>query len=278
VKESFGGVARNVAENLARLGLPVRLLTAVGDDAAGTALLRQARELGMDTAASLVVADRSTGTYTALLQPDGEMVLALADMEVMERLTLAVFQNRRSHWASTRTRVADCNLPADVLAALAEDSRREGVELILVAVSEPKMKQLPECLEGVSTLILNQGELAARLGCSLQGRTSLFEAIFALQAQGVPRVVVTLGAEGVLCLDGANAPVTFPAPQADVVDVTGAGDAFSAGVVAGLVRFPGDLTRACRLGLRLAALTLASASSVAPTLSPALLDESAPSS
>jgi pseudouridine kinase len=276
VTESFGGVARNVAENLARVGLPVRLLTAVGDDPAGTALLRQARELGMDTGACLVAADRPTGTYTALLQPDGEMVLALADMDVMDRLTREVFLNRRSHWASTRLRVADCNLPGEVLDVLVEDSRREGVELILVAVSEPKMKRLPERLEGVSAMILNRGELAARLGYSLKNRKALFVAARALQAQGVARVVVTLGAEGVLCIDGRDEPVVLPAPKAHVVDVTGAGDAFSAGLVAGLVRFQGDLRRACRLGLRLAALTLASASSVAPTLSPVLLDEAEP--
>lgn len=273
VQESFGGVARNVAENLARLGLPVRLLTAVGDDAAGAALLRQARELGMDTAPTLVAADRPTGTYTALLQPDGEMVLALADMEVMERMSLEAFRSRRSHWARIRTRVADCNLPAEVLAALMED-RRPEVELILVAVSEPKMARLPERLEGVSLMILNRGELAVRVGHPLKTRRALQEAVRELHAQGVRRVVVTLGPEGVLCFDGAKA--TFlPAPPVDVVDVTGAGDAFSSGVIASLVRHPADLLRACRLGLRLAALTLVSASSVAPSLSPALLDEDA---
>lgn len=274
VQESFGGVARNVAENLARLGLPVRLLTAVGDDAAGATLLRNARELGMDTAPTLVAADRPTGTYTALLQPDGEMVLALADMEIMERLTLEAFRSRRSHWASVRVRVADCNLPAEVLAALVEDSRRPGVELTLVAVSEPKMARLPEVLVGVSLMILNRGELAARVGHPLKGRRALQDAARALHAQGVRRVVVTLGSEGVLCLDGTKA--TFlPAPPVDVVDVTGAGDAFSSGVIASLTCHPDELLRACRLGLRLAALTLASASSVAPSLSPALLDEEA---
>lgn len=271
VKESFGGVARNVAENLARLGLPVRLLTAVGDDAAGAALLRQARELGMDTAPTLVAADRPTGTYTALLQPDGEMVLALADMEVMERMSLDAFRSRRSHWASIRVRVADCNLPAEVLAALVED-RRPEVELILVAVSEPKMARLPARLEGVSLMILNRGELAVRVGHPLTGRRALQDAARELHAQGVRRVVVTLGPEGVLCFDGAKARF-LSAPSVDVVDVTGAGDAFSSGVIASLTRHPDDLLRACRLGQRLAALTLASASSVSPDLSPALLDE-----
>jgi pseudouridine kinase len=231
----------------------------------------------MDTAPTLVAADRPTGTYTALLQPHGEMVLALADMEIMERLSLEAFRSRRSHWANVRLRVADCNLPAEVLAALVEDSCRPGVELALVAVSEPKMARLPDCLEGVSLMILNRGELAVRVGHPLKGRKALEDAARTLQAQGVRRVVVTLGPEGVLCLDG-TAATFLPAPPVEVVDVTGAGDAFSSGVIASLVRHSADLLSACRLGLRLAALTLASASSVAPSLSPALLDEDAGSS
>ena len=62
VNESYGGVGRNVAENLSRLGLPVRLMTAVGDDAQGSALLKHARDLGIDTGASLTI----PGIATAL--------------------------------------------------------------------------------------------------------------------------------------------------------------------------------------------------------------------
>lgn len=101
LQESYGGVARNLAENLARLGLPVRLLTAVGDDAAGTALLRHAQELGIDTAGTLRAMGCPTGTYTALLEPEGELVVAMADMGVLERLTVPALLQRRSHWAGT---------------------------------------------------------------------------------------------------------------------------------------------------------------------------------
>lgn len=271
VKESFGGVARNVAENLARLGLPVRLITVVGDDPSGMALLKQVRDLGIDTGATLTVGDCPTGTYTAILQPGGEMVLAMADMGVMDRFTLAVLHQRRSHWASTRYRVLDCNLPEEVLAALMEDSRRQGARLVIVAVSEPKMSRLPRSLEGVAVLILNGGELAARVGRGLPDRESVVAACRQLQDEGAQGVVVTLGGDGVLCV--STELRYLPAPAVEIVDVTGAGDAFSAGVVAGLARDPEKLFEACLLGQRMAALTLASPSSVAPSLTPALLQE-----
>ncbi len=271
VRESLGGVARNVAENLVRLGLPVRLMTVVGDDPQGAALLEQARALGIDTSPTLAVPGCPTGTYTALLQPDGEMVLAMADMGVMDHFTMEALQERRSHWASTRRRVLDGNLPPEVLAALVEDSRERGAMLALVAVSEPKMGRLPRDLRGVTVLILNAGELAARVARPLPDLEAVLAACRRVQAQGVQGLVVTLGPEGVLCVPGTGEPRHFPAPGTEIVDVTGAGDAFSAGVVAGLAQVPGDLPRACRLGQKLAAITLGSRSSVAPSLTPDLL-------
>lgn len=271
VNESYGGVGRNVAENLSRLGLPVRLMTAVGDDAQGSALLKHARDLGIDTGASLTIPGIATGTYTAVLQPDGEMLLAVSDMAAVEQLTPKVLINRRSHWRATRTRVVDLNLPPATLATLIEDSHQHGSTLIAVAVSEPKMNRLPDRLDGLSLIILNQGELAARMGRDLPHHGAVMAACRGLQAQGAREVVVTLGAEGVIHTCGSDAPRFLPVQRRSVVDVTGAGDAFSAGVVASLVRHPGDLHLACQVGQQLAELTLSTHATVVPSLTPAFL-------
>ena len=276
VRESFGGVARNVAENLARLGLPVRLMTVLGEDPAGESLARHARAAGIDLGAARFVPGGRTGTYTALLQPDGELVLGMADMAILEAFTPEFLRQHRPQWAGTRLRAADGNLPREALTELIEDSRRTGARLVFVAVSEPKMANLPASLEGITALLLNRGELATRIGRPLPGRADLVAACRQVQAQGARGVVVTLGAEGVLgCWDSSD-PVFFQAPEVGVVDVTGAGDAFASGIVASLASHPEDLPRACRLGLRLAGLTLASPASVAPSLTPALLLDPVP--
>ena len=87
--EAFGGVARNIAENLARLGAPVALTTAVGDDSSGRALLADAANQGIDTSATLTLANTCSGTYTAVLDDHGEMLVALADMDLYDRITPA---------------------------------------------------------------------------------------------------------------------------------------------------------------------------------------------
>ena len=119
-EEVYGGVARNIAENLARLNLPTALLTALGDDSAGRALQDHAQGAGIDTRGSLTLADAATGTYTAILDDRGEMVVALADMALYDRITPAFLASRLPQRAAASMTVADLNLPADSVAALLE--------------------------------------------------------------------------------------------------------------------------------------------------------------
>lgn len=279
--ESFGGVARNIAENLARLGTPVALLTAIGGDSAGAALLAHAETLGIDTRGALRLENISSGTYTALLDQNGEMVVALADMALYDRIDPAFVAARQARIATAALLVADLNLPLDTVEALVAQARRAEVPLALVAVSEPKMARLPQDLSGVRLLILNAGELAARVGRPLDGDAALEAAMREVQAQGVRDLVVTRGAQGVLVTTGGTtggAIERLQAPPADVVDVTGAGDAFAAGVCWSLVQGEGDddLVLACRRGLQLSALTLATAETVHPALTPSSLADLEP--
>jgi pseudouridine kinase len=265
-RETPGGVARNVAENLARLGLPVHLLTAVGDDAAGRELLAQAQRLGIATSGSLQAAGRATGSYTAVLDAGGAMVLALSEMGITdETLTPDFLRLTASQRAAASLTVIDLNLPADSVAQLSAEAAASGQPLIVVAVSAPKIARLPQDLSGVQCLLLNAGELAA-----LQGSPDATAAWATLRARGLAQLVVTQGASGVLYSAG-EALRALPAPKVKVRDVTGAGDAFAAGVAASLHQAPQDLPLACRRGLALSALTLQTEATVHPELSPELL-------
>lgn len=277
-RETAGGVARNVAENLARLGLPVHLLTAVGEDAAGRELLAQAERLGLDTSGSLRAADAPTGSYTAVLDAAGDMVLALSQMAISERMTPEFLCLNAPQRAAASLTVADLNLPAESLAQLAQEAREApgGVRpLLLVAVSVPKMTRLPRDLSGVQCLLLNREELAAAVGESRppKSATALARAYQQLRARGLRQLVVTDGADGVHYADAEAPPQHLGAPTVEVLDVTGAGDAFAAGVAAALYQDPRDLGRACRRGLALSALTLQTEATVHPDLSPALLEQ-----
>lgn len=271
-EEVYGGVARNIAENLARLGLPVALLTAVGDDGAGRNLQDHAEAIGIDTRGSLKLPDAATGTYTAILDDQGELVLALADMALYDRITSAFLASRQPQRSAAAMTVADLNLPADSITALLESARTENVPLVIVAVSQAKMARLPADLGGLRLLILNRGELETRAGRALPTEADVRAACNAVRAQGAQDVIVTCGSQGVYHTRGGEL-VWLAAHQAAVMDVTGAGDAFSAAVCWSLYQGNDDLTLACRRGLKAATLTLESHETVSPLLSAAALDE-----
>jgi pseudouridine kinase len=263
--ESFGGVARNIAENLARLGAPTALITAVGNDASGRALLAHAEDAGIDTRGALRLDGVASGTYTAVLDQDGEMVVALADMALNDKLTPAFLATRQQQRASAALVVADLNLPMDAIAVLLDGAVRDGVALVLVAVSEPKMLRLPQSLLGLRLLILNEGELATRVGRRLEGDAAIGAACREVQGQGAQDVIVTRGARGVMYTTPLGV-MRLDAPLVDVVDVTGAGDAFAAAVCWSLHSGEADLGLACRRGLQLSALTIECEQTVCPAL------------
>lgn len=271
--ESYGGVARNIAENLARLGAPAALLTAVGDDSSGAAMLAQAQQLGIDTRGTLKLSGACTGTYTAILDEQGEMLLAMADMSLYDKLTPKVVSARQPQRMAAALTVADMNLPADTLALLLQEAQRDAVPLIVVAVSQPKMARLPAKLQGARLLILNQGELEVRVGHSIHSDEELRAACMQVRAEGVRDLIVTRGSTGVVYTTRDDNIAFLAAREAQVVDVTGAGDAFAAAVAWSLYQGSEDLALACRRGLQLSAMTLECEETVCPWLHAGVLDE-----
>ncbi|HEU4373380.1 MAG TPA: PfkB family carbohydrate kinase [Telluria sp.] len=270
--ESFGGVARNIAENLARLGAPVALTTAIGDDSSGQALLAHAEAAGIDTRGALRLERTCSGTYTAVLDDHGQMLVALADMALFDAITPDFLANRRPRALAALT-VADLNLPLETVAALLDEARREPAPLVVIAVSQPKMARLPQDLRGLRLLILNHGELETRIGAPIVTDADFAAACAEVRAQGAQDVIVTRGAAGVLYTRDGGGIGQLAATDAQIVDVTGAGDAFSAAVCWSLFHGSEDLELACRRGLKLSAMTLECEETVCPTLGSDTLDD-----
>lgn len=264
--ESHGGVARNIAENLAQLGAPVTLMSALGQDAAAASILHHLSNAGVVISHCLSLPESATGTYTAVLDRDGELVIGLADMDICERLDNDYILSQAEALRSAGMLIADLNLGMQSIASLAEFAQQQACPLVLIAVSVPKMRNLPRDLNGATLLILNRDELAAIAGigeASLRDATQIQHACVNLQKRGLHSIIVTCGADGLYALHDADFKY-HPAPPVDVVDVTGAGDALSAGVCWSIWKDGADMDRACAFGQRLAAMTLGSTESVVP--------------
>jgi pseudouridine kinase len=269
---SFGGVARNVAETLARLGVETSLMTIVGDDENGRSILRQLRDLGVDTTQVAVTAERMTAEYAAILAPDSNLVLGVADMAIFDLLGTADLDRVWSHLASASWVFADCNLPGDLIAALAARRPTARFRLAIDTVSTHKAERLPRDLSGIDLLFLNHDEALAYFAHTRRRRPATPEAAArALCDAGARSVVLTRGAEGVLL--ASDGRITHrPAIAAEPVDVTGAGDAMIAVTLYRLLS-GASLHDAAGSGLVMAAMTTESEATVLPNLSPQLVAE-----
>jgi pseudouridine kinase len=266
ITESCGGVARNIAENLGRLGSSVTLISCVGEDKEGEWILQETKRHGVDVSQVWRLPARRTGTYTALLDIDGEMVVSLANMDIYDALTPEMFADKWSHIAAARAVFLDTNLPADCLAYIIERCRTENIPLFVDPVSSAKARKLPERLDGVDAILPNREEAELLAGMPIASVEECAEACRRIRERGVKRVVVTMGEQGVYYQSAEQAEHLAPYPT-DVVDVTGAGDAFASGLLYGIVNGE-SFGQACRLGLAASALTLQTEQSVSPLLQP----------
>ena len=269
VTRSVGGVARNIAENLGRLGHTVQLVSIAGDDPEWR-FIEEVSSPYMDTAMTKTLSQGATGSYTAVLEPDGEMALALADMDIYTELTPEYLEPHRSMLMRAKLLVVDLNCPKQTIKYLQDLAFSSGLQLAVIPVSAPKMERLGEDLKGVSFLILNRDEAALRLGISIHDETDWKRGVELLLEQGATTAVVTGGKDGAMAGD-ANGITHFPAIKtAQVEDVTGAGDAFAGGFLHAHLSGH-DFHKAVRMGMLNAAKTLASSQTVRPELTETVL-------
>ena len=258
VVRSPGGVGRNVAENLARLGTPTVLVAAVGSDALGDELVAATSAAGVDVRLVRRVGAR-TGTYVAVLDDVGELIVAVSDMAATEALTASDVRAAESVITGADLLVLDGNLPRAALTAGWDLAIEAEVQVVLDPVSVPKAAALADLVDGSRPLFAitpNLDEVAV-LGRPAQ-----------LLDRGVELVWVRAGVDG-STLVTREGSTSLPAEPAEVVDVTGAGDAMLAAFCHGVLS-GADAADAARLGHAAAALTVASPATVRPDLSEAL--------
>ena len=129
IQVTRGGTARNVAENLARLGAQVVLVSAVGGDLTGRQLIESTAEAGVDTTHVLQIAEESTGSYMALLEDDGGLSVALDDVRVMEHITPAYLDEREALFRDARVVMMDGGLMPATMKRVVELAQQYRVPL-----------------------------------------------------------------------------------------------------------------------------------------------------
>ncbi len=209
VRMSLGGVGRNIAHNMALLGLDVRLLTAFGDDVYAQKLAAVCGELGIDISQSPVIPGGHTSTYLFSSTTSRDMQLAVSDMDIYRNRTPRVLAGRKQLLEGSQVVVIDTNLPAESIAWLADNCH---APIFADPVSTVKAEKLRPVLGKLHTLKPNRLEAELLSGVPITDTDSLHRAARTLLETGLHRVFISLGADGVYAADQSGS-VTLPAPQ-----------------------------------------------------------------
>ena len=252
-----GGVARNIAHNLRLMGHEVRFVSLFGGETFGEMCWRECEAIGLDLTLSERRAGERNGLYLCVNDLTGDMIAAVADTDIVDHINPEFLEARIDAINASAAVVADTNLSALSLQYLIDHCM---VPLFVDTVSTAKAPRIIKALhqskrQRLHALKLNLLEAQTVTGCE-----SAKAAADALTAMGVEQVFITLGADGVYCSDGTRQE-HFNAIPTRVINTTGAGDAFIAGIVHAQVReipFPD----CAQMGLKAAHATLLSPQTV----------------
>jgi len=245
-----GGKGANQAVAARRLGAEVRMIGCVGDDDSGGEIRRALREQGIGVDGIATSSDAATGTALIFVDREGRNQIGVAP-GANHRLTVEMARAGQDAIAWAEVLVSQLEVPVPVVRWALETARRHGVPTVLNPA--PVQELSDELLSLVTYLTPNAGEVAALTGIEVRDLESGRQAAARLCERGAGTVIITLGEQGALVCDGASA-VHFEAFPVEVVDTTGAGDAFNGALAVGLAA-GGSLEQVIPLASAAAALT-----------------------
>uniref|UniRef100_A0A4W5MQK0 Zgc:136858 n=1 Tax=Hucho hucho TaxID=62062 RepID=A0A4W5MQK0_9TELE len=296
VCQSFGGVGKNLADSLSRMGQRPLFISAIGTDSHSDAVLNYCRH--MNTSGVAILKEQRTATYCAVITESGDLSLGLGDMDIHQQITEQYVSQFEEKLSSASIMCVDGNIPVSTINYVCSVAKNHAVPVWYEPTDCDKACKpfLSDSWKALAYTSPNLAELCtmnkalgfptpAVLPSSLEEVLSCAMALARPLLDHLQCVVVTLGAMGVLLCGEHNAGSVDLQPRrgtrkgrlcavhysalaqtaAEMVNVSGAGDSLVGGILAGM--FQSRDTHSCvRMGLLAARLSLASPHPVCTTL------------
>ncbi|WP_099142896.1 PfkB family carbohydrate kinase [Xenorhabdus kozodoii] len=229
-KYTLGGVARNVAHNIAMLKNESYLISVFGDDSNGKRLFRETQLAGVDLGHAHKLNDERTSTYHSIIDSNGEIqITAVSDMAILNKLTPELLNKSKSLIERAGILVIDCNLTRDALEWLFRHSG--NVPIFVNPVSTHKAGIIRHWLPYIHTIRPNRLEAETISGIKINSIKEVQSVTSWFHEQGVQRVILSMGAEGVYYSELDYVSGHLPALPVNIVNTMGSGDAMMAGLV-----------------------------------------------
>lgn len=230
VKVSYGGVCRNIAENMARIGVDTKFISLIGDDEKGKSILEYAKQIQLDMSDSLVVKGESTPTYMAILDDKGEMVSAIVDMKITEKIPTEFIDSKKELIENSTYMVLDPDNP-EILEYIL--TKYEGkTNFVLDPVSAAKVSSVKHLLKYFYMVKPNRHEAEVLCGFEIKTHEDVRRAGKYFLDLGMKHIFISLDSEGMYYNNGVEEGIV-KANEVPVVNVTGAGDSCVAGLMYG---------------------------------------------
>lgn len=265
---SYGGVGRNIVENIARLGGDVGMVSLTGVDAMGMDAKRYLEDLGVDTTYIEQLHGESTGMYLSILNDKNDMELAICNMDIFEKMTPDFLEDRLEYLSGAQIVGVDCNLDEEALEYITANL---DVPLFLEPVSASKAERVKGLIGRFHTIKPNLIEAEMLSGIKIDSDASLQKAGQWFFDQGVKRVFISLGERGAYYKDESSEGLVAP-KLVKLVSATGAGDAFSAAILYGHVH--GMPAKAiAEMGMACSSIAVETKTAVNPEMSMEMVEE-----
>jgi len=225
---AFGGVARNITENIKRLGNDCSFLTVFGDDHFSLTAKNSLVQMGIDISESLYLKNASNSVYLGVMDKDNDLFLGLNDMDILTELSPLFFESKRKYIDSFDIIVIDNNLTQESIIYLLNTFSHKTI--VMDGVSTKKVTKIKDHLSKIDLLKVNQLELN-----KISKRPTVASQIKHLQTRGATNLLVTNQDHDIIYATIDNIIVTTPLVANEIVNASGAGDAFLSGFVHGMI-------------------------------------------
>lgn len=261
VSIAFGGVGRNIVENAARMGAGCAMVSRIGTDPMGLSAKKLLGELGVDTGGIASDDEEDTGMYLSILDENNDMALAICNMDIVEHITPEYLAQHIEKINRSKIVCVDCNLSEEAIAYLAEHVK---APMFLDPVSVTKAERAAAHIAAFHTVKPNRIEAEILTGIAITDDSSLQAAGQWFLDRGVKRVFISLGQRGAYYRDEHEEGIVGTR-LVKLISATGAGDAFSAGILMGHVL---DYTaeETARMGIACASIALEAKTAVNPAM------------
>lgn len=260
---SLGGVGRNIAENLCRMGIKTSLISTLGDDIYGKKVLEEARAIGLNMQDSLILPNEATSSYLSILDETGDMSVAISSMDIYENMTVEFIQEKKNVIENASLCIVDTNIPKEVIEYLVINHR--DTDYFLDTVSTTKAMKVKDIIGYFHTIKPNKLEAEMLSGIEITGEEDIKRVLDYFLNKGVKRVFLSMGAEGVYYCDNKNF-AHISSPNVKVVNATGAGDAFVAGAAYGYYNHM-DINRTAFFSMAASIMALQHKNTINPNIS-----------